>query len=72
MEEMVQNVMKYKKKIDELKQEKTTMMINYENNLQKYRTQISNLEHENRILEAEVKRMESQVSALLVLGVMGW
>ncbi|XP_025082021.1 uncharacterized protein LOC112556836 isoform X3 [Pomacea canaliculata] len=61
MEEMVQEMLQYKTKIDQLKQEKTNLTVTYENNLQKCRNHISRLERENMMLLNQVKKMESQL-----------
>ncbi|XP_060068750.1 uncharacterized protein LOC132548870 [Ylistrum balloti] len=60
MEETVRNMMQYKSKIDQLKQEKSSLSITYENNMHKYRNHISTLERENIMLLNDVKRFESQ------------
>ncbi|OWF35483.1 uncharacterized protein LOC110442883 isoform X2 [Mizuhopecten yessoensis] len=60
MEETVRNMMQYKSKIDQLKQEKSSLSITYENNMHKYRNHISTLERENILLLNDVKRFESQ------------
>ncbi|XP_056012912.1 serine-rich adhesin for platelets-like isoform X5 [Ostrea edulis] len=61
MEEMVKSMMQYKTKIEQLKQEKSSLSITYESNLQKYRSYISNLERENMMLLNDVKRFETQM-----------
>ncbi|KAH9523976.1 hypothetical protein Btru_047720 [Bulinus truncatus] len=61
MEEMVANMLQYKVKIDQLKQENASMKTSYENNLQKYCTHISTLERDNMLLRNQVKKMEAQV-----------
>lgn len=53
--------MQYKTKIEQLKQEKSSLSITYESNLQKYRSYISNLERENMMLLNDVKRFETQM-----------
>ncbi|KAL5005740.1 hypothetical protein ScPMuIL_016898 [Solemya velum] len=63
MEETVRNMMEYKSKIDQLKQEKSSLLLTYENNLQKYRAHIGNLERENMVLLNGVKKLESQVNS---------
>ncbi|XP_069108429.1 serine-rich adhesin for platelets-like isoform X3 [Argopecten irradians] len=60
MEETVRNMMQYKSKIDQLKQEKSSLSVTYENNMHKYRNHISTLERENIMLLNDVKRFESQ------------
>ncbi|XP_046542915.1 uncharacterized protein LOC124253232 isoform X2 [Haliotis rubra] len=62
MEEMVRNMLQYKSKIDQLKQEKSNLSITYETNLQKYSSHISTLERENMVLLNEVKKLEAQLS----------
>lgn len=54
-------MMQYKTKIEQLKQEKSSLSITYESNLQKYRSYISNLERENMMLLNDVKRFETQM-----------
>nr|KAG5714787.1 hypothetical protein BaRGS_000275 [Batillaria attramentaria] len=61
MEEMVRDMLQYKSKIDQLKQEKSNLAVTYENNLQKCRNHISTLERENMMLLNQVKKMESQL-----------
>ncbi|XP_055869443.1 uncharacterized protein LOC106072418 isoform X2 [Biomphalaria glabrata] len=61
MEEMVANMLQYKVKIDQLKQENASMKTSYENNLQKYCSHISSLERDNMLLRNQVKKMEAQV-----------
>ncbi|XP_061189182.1 uncharacterized protein LOC133197251 isoform X2 [Saccostrea echinata] len=61
MEEMVKSMMQYKTKIEQMKQEKSSLSITYESNLQKYRNYISNLERENMMLLNDVKRFETQM-----------
>ncbi|XP_071101119.1 serine-rich adhesin for platelets-like isoform X3 [Haliotis cracherodii] len=63
MEEMVRNMLQYKSKIDQLKQEKSNLSITYETNLQKYSSHISTLERENMVLLNEVKKLEAQLSS---------
>ncbi|KAI8776281.1 hypothetical protein BgiBS90_023437, partial [Biomphalaria glabrata] len=60
MEEMVANMLQYKVKIDQLKQENASMKTSYENNLQKYCSHISTLERDNMLLRNQVKKMEAQ------------
>ncbi|XP_064598006.1 uncharacterized protein LOC135464511 [Liolophura sinensis] len=64
MEEVVQNMMQYKTKIDQLKQEKSSLAVTYESNLQKYRSQMNCLERENMMLLNEVKKKESQTGCM--------
>ena len=61
MEEMVRSLLQYKSKIEHFKQEKASLTINYEKNVQKFRNRIGDLEEENCILSAELKKAESQV-----------
>ncbi|GFS18751.1 Nck-associated protein 5 [Elysia marginata] len=61
MEEMVANMLQYKAKIDQLKQENASMKTSYESNLQKYCSHISSLERDNMLLRNQVKSMETQI-----------
>ncbi|KAK3082761.1 hypothetical protein FSP39_004607 [Pinctada imbricata] len=61
MEEMVTNMMQYKTKIDQLKQEKSSLSVTYESNLSKYRSHIGNLERENMMLMSDIRRYENQM-----------
>nr|XP_006814567.1 PREDICTED: uncharacterized protein LOC100372012 [Saccoglossus kowalevskii] len=62
MEEAVKGMLQYKTKIEQLKIEKSNFILAYENNLQKYRTHISNLEKENTSLMTEFQNRETTVS----------
>lgn len=61
MDEMVHSLLQYKGKIEHLKQEKASLTINYERSLLKFQNQIADMEEENRILTAELRKMETQV-----------
>ncbi|XP_076450617.1 uncharacterized protein LOC143286749 isoform X2 [Babylonia areolata] len=61
MEDMVRDMLQYKTKIDQLKQEKANLAVTYESNVQKCRNHISTLERENMMLLNQVKKMESQL-----------
>ncbi|CAL1535861.1 unnamed protein product [Lymnaea stagnalis] len=61
MEDMVANMLQYKVKIDQLKQENASMKSSYENNLQKYCSHISTLERDNMMLRNQIKKIEAQV-----------
>ncbi|XP_005109438.2 uncharacterized protein LOC101859276 [Aplysia californica] len=61
MNEVVANVLQYKTKIDQLKQESASMKTTYENNLQKYCNHLSTLERDNVMLMNQVKKMEAQL-----------
>ena len=66
MEEMVRSLLQYKSKIEHLKEEKASLTINFEKHVQKYRNRVGDLEEENCILSAELKRVESQVGSCLM------
>ncbi|KAL8593244.1 hypothetical protein ACOMHN_009898 [Nucella lapillus] len=61
MEDMVRDMLQYKTKIDQLKQEKANLAATYESNVQKCRNHISTLERENMMLLNQVKKMEAQL-----------
>lgn len=60
MEELVSNMVQYKAKIGQLKQERFNLSVTYEENLQKYRVQVSELERENMMLLNDLKKLEAQ------------
>ncbi|XP_052079340.1 uncharacterized protein LOC127717649 isoform X2 [Mytilus californianus] len=62
MEQAVSQMMQFKSKIDQLKHEKSSLSMQYENNLQKYNSHISSLERENIMLLNDVKKFEQQMS----------
>ncbi|XP_060571450.1 serine-rich adhesin for platelets-like isoform X3 [Ruditapes philippinarum] len=62
MEGMVHEMIQYKSKIDQLKQEKSSLSTTYESNIDKFKGHITDLERENMVLLNEVKKLESQMS----------
>ncbi|XP_070570477.1 uncharacterized protein [Ptychodera flava] len=62
MEEAVKNMLQYKTKIEQLKMEKSNVILAYENNLQKFRTHINNLEKNNSSLMNEFQNREALVN----------
>ncbi|XP_053386400.1 serine-rich adhesin for platelets-like isoform X2 [Mercenaria mercenaria] len=62
MEGMVHEMIQYKSKIDQLKQEKSSLSTTYEANIDKFKSHITGLERENMMLLNEVKKLESQMS----------
>ncbi|KAL4217378.1 NCK-associated protein 5 [Mactra antiquata] len=62
MECMVQDMLQYKSKIDQLKQERSSLSSTYESNIEKFKGHITDLERENIMLLNEVKKLESQIN----------
>ncbi|XP_074662854.1 uncharacterized protein LOC141915274 [Tubulanus polymorphus] len=62
MEDVVQNMLQYKNKLDQIRQEKANLTFTYEEQLQRYQSQICNLEQENMLLMNEVGKLETQVN----------
>ncbi|XP_064647246.1 uncharacterized protein LOC135500027 isoform X2 [Lineus longissimus] len=62
MEDMVRSMVQYKMKLDQLKQEKANLTVTYEDHIDKYKTQISNLEQENMLMMNKIRKMESQLN----------
>ncbi|XP_052813736.1 mucin-4-like isoform X2 [Mya arenaria] len=63
MEGQVREMVQYKTKIDQLKQEKSSLNTTYEANVEKFKGHITELERENMVLLNEVKKLESQMSS---------
>ncbi|XP_022241793.1 uncharacterized protein LOC106459576 isoform X1 [Limulus polyphemus] len=58
MEEMVKDILQFKSRIDQLKHEKSSLSLAYENKIRKYQTCLASLEKENFMLLNELQSLE--------------
>ncbi|XP_013380962.2 uncharacterized protein LOC106152039 isoform X2 [Lingula anatina] len=65
MENMVRNLLEYKNKMDQIKQEKESVAANYKNEAQKLQNSVRFLEQENKTLKSKVQLYELQTGVRL-------